>query len=476
MNPPKQVMKRLLYMLLRIWQVEGRVVGSDLGLGRFQFSFDEEEDIVEVLKIGPFHFDSWMISLVRWKPVVEVNYPSKIIFWVYVLDIPLQFRAVQAFQSVGEALGKVHGDVDMAEGRVRVEVDGFKPLIFSMTIDFYEGVEIPVSLRYEKLVGFFEECFCMTHDKSLCPLLNKGVEAGRDGLMYQLETGVNATSYRGAVANGREQGGDRREGQQDRLNRGYGEGSSLAGKQPCYHGPREQDRRQELQYRGSQQPRGDGEGPQLNPEKLMLDAFKGVDQFPQMKADSQVNEMEFTASKTRKALLFEEAADAVGANNLENLNAELKETQEEKEKEADTGMEEVVPNSEAFDTDGMVLEDGEFDDSDLLVDSDELQHWEQGEIADYQEELEGGDSNEEGILEETLEELNEEVKHEGVSLKKEPKKKAQKGSKRTAQTILSPRKKLLAKAVAKMGGKGMGQAKKFPPKVFWSWWGVMLFR
>ncbi|KAJ4910275.1 Uncharacterized protein Rs2_04896 [Raphanus sativus] len=104
--------------------------------------------------MGPFHFDAWMISLVRWKPVVEVNYPYTIIFRVYVLDIPLHFWAAQTFRSVGDALGKVQGEVDITEGRVRVEVDGFKPLIFSMTINFDEGVELPVSLRYEKLVGF----------------------------------------------------------------------------------------------------------------------------------------------------------------------------------------------------------------------------------------------------------------------------------------------------------------------------------
>ncbi|KAJ4885707.1 Uncharacterized protein Rs2_35800 [Raphanus sativus] len=47
MNPPKQDMKTLLFMLPRIWGVEGRVVGTDLGLGLFQFGFDVEEDIVE---------------------------------------------------------------------------------------------------------------------------------------------------------------------------------------------------------------------------------------------------------------------------------------------------------------------------------------------------------------------------------------------------------------------------------------------
>lgn len=54
LNPPKQNMKMMLFMLPRIWQVEGRVVGTDLGLGRFRFAFDQEEDIIEVLKMEPF--------------------------------------------------------------------------------------------------------------------------------------------------------------------------------------------------------------------------------------------------------------------------------------------------------------------------------------------------------------------------------------------------------------------------------------
>lgn len=49
MNPRAQNINNLLFMLPRIWNVEERVVGADLGMGRFQFDFDEEDDIVEVL-------------------------------------------------------------------------------------------------------------------------------------------------------------------------------------------------------------------------------------------------------------------------------------------------------------------------------------------------------------------------------------------------------------------------------------------
>lgn len=58
-------------------------------------------------------------------------------------------------------------------GRVRVEIDGLKPLVFSVTVEFEEGVEITMALRYEKLFGFCRECFHLTHDQSRCPALIK---------------------------------------------------------------------------------------------------------------------------------------------------------------------------------------------------------------------------------------------------------------------------------------------------------------
>ncbi|CAA7053374.1 unnamed protein product [Microthlaspi erraticum] len=52
-NPKKQDVQSLIFIFPRIWKIENRVTGADLGLGRFQFDFDEEEDIIEVLKMEP---------------------------------------------------------------------------------------------------------------------------------------------------------------------------------------------------------------------------------------------------------------------------------------------------------------------------------------------------------------------------------------------------------------------------------------
>jgi len=45
MNPAMQDMKSLLFMLPKIWKLEDRVVGANLGQGRFQFYFEHEDDI-----------------------------------------------------------------------------------------------------------------------------------------------------------------------------------------------------------------------------------------------------------------------------------------------------------------------------------------------------------------------------------------------------------------------------------------------
>lgn len=102
MNHGAQSVNNLLFMLAQIWNVEGIVSAADLGLGRFQFDFDNEEDIVEILKMEPFHFDHWMVSLVRWKTRVcvephEANYPYDITLWVRVLGVPLHYWAYPKF-------------------------------------------------------------------------------------------------------------------------------------------------------------------------------------------------------------------------------------------------------------------------------------------------------------------------------------------------------------------------------------------
>ncbi|KAG2288776.1 hypothetical protein Bca52824_048380 [Brassica carinata] len=444
MNPPKQDMKVLLFVFPRIWNMEGRVVGTDLGLGRFQFDFEQEEDITEVLKMVPYHFDFWMVSLVRWKPVLEPNYPTKITFWVRVLDIPLQFRAAQIFQSVGEAIGQVQGQVDIVEGRVRVEIDGFKPLVFSMDIEFEEGVEIKEELP--------------------------GAGVGRsDG------EGAQAVSYKAVVAHGsgklsgerREQtrsqnirGGDKGKGiayekhgssKQDgpfhpykgKFTRGVGDGSSLNGRGSGYG-----DRRRGMQSRGPQ-PRGvvhrgqqlasvaEGEQQLPDPTKLMFDAFKGVGKY--LREEGPIGA---------------EAKPVVGIIKHEGFCL----------KRLLLGMISFLLEREwsmleiwaSFSRLRASLEEGE-----------ELEDWEHGEITDGMEEEEhvgeGVEEGEQAVLEADAGETD--VADPGKAPLKKGVKAGNGGApkKRSGPGFVSPRKKLLAK-VAKAGDKG---AKKGAVLVIW---------
>uniref|UniRef100_A0A0D3D2N9 DUF4283 domain-containing protein n=1 Tax=Brassica oleracea var. oleracea TaxID=109376 RepID=A0A0D3D2N9_BRAOL len=43
MNPEEHDMKALITNIPTIWKLEGRVAGTDLGLGKFQFAFEREE-------------------------------------------------------------------------------------------------------------------------------------------------------------------------------------------------------------------------------------------------------------------------------------------------------------------------------------------------------------------------------------------------------------------------------------------------
>ncbi|KAJ4882178.1 Uncharacterized protein Rs2_39233 [Raphanus sativus] len=201
MNPPAQEMKALLSNLPKIWKLEDRVIGKDLGLGKFQFEFEKEEDIEGVLKLQPYHFDFWMFALAKWQPKRSINYPYEIPFWVRVLGVSKEFRTVSTFESIGEAIGRVV-EVDLELMRVLVVVDGFKELCFetSQGVNFMMEKGFRYLLRYEKLFGYGSLC----HQEVKCPLL-KGFKHQSERKMETRE-GIKhddrARSYKGVVING----------------------------------------------------------------------------------------------------------------------------------------------------------------------------------------------------------------------------------------------------------------------------------
>ncbi|ESQ30888.1 hypothetical protein EUTSA_v10011945mg, partial [Eutrema salsugineum] len=260
MNPAMQDMKALLYMLPRIWKMEERVAGADLGLGSFQFDFDREEDIQEVMKMEPFHFDYWMLSLVRWAPVVDPSYPSAIKFWVRIIG------------SIGKALGVVKA-VNLDEGKIQVEIDGLKPLVFETAVEFDGGEETIIYLRYERLFGFCRTCQSLCHDQSRCPtrmgkddrnMKEESVEEPRNGhgaISYKAETkyggpggkDVTRSGGGGMVSIGQNKGKWKAYAEEDgkqgkgRVERRYGDGTSKSSRPSGYIPPKELKQRYEAE-------------------------------------------------------------------------------------------------------------------------------------------------------------------------------------------------------------------------------------
>lgn len=119
--------------LPQIWNLEGRVVGRDLGPEKFQLRFESEADLSSVLNKGPYHYKKWMILLQRWEPTVADGFPSSLSFWLRIHDLPLHYWDEKTLDVIGEELGKVTGKV-ADDARVRVEMNGLLPLVMKLEI------------------------------------------------------------------------------------------------------------------------------------------------------------------------------------------------------------------------------------------------------------------------------------------------------------------------------------------------------
>lgn len=107
-------------------------------------------------------------------------------------------------------------EVDLELMRVLVVVDTFKELCFETSVDFtggefYEGEEVPILLRYEKLFGYCEACGSLCHQEAKCPLM-KGfkqhperkmeISEGSGGWHEGNKHDDRARSFKGVVING----------------------------------------------------------------------------------------------------------------------------------------------------------------------------------------------------------------------------------------------------------------------------------
>lgn len=166
-NPNIQKTRALVDFFLQHWNVVGKITGRDLGPNLFQFSFETEKDLQVILSKAPFHFKRWMLILQKWEPVVSDVFPDRITFWIRIHGIPLHYWNDTTINAIGLALGPIVArDVDRA--RLRVQVDGLKPLITKMDIELPSKKIVEITLEYEHLEKHCFLCKSLSHEDGDC--------------------------------------------------------------------------------------------------------------------------------------------------------------------------------------------------------------------------------------------------------------------------------------------------------------------
>lgn len=168
-NPSMQKVWSLIPFFTEHWKADIPPVGSDLGLGMFQFQFELESDLLTVLEKQPYHYARWMIILQRWEPTISPDFPSMIPFWIRVQGIPIHLWRTETIQALGEDLGTFEtSEITATSIRMRVHVNGRLPLIKSSVIEYSNGDEVTATLLYERLERHCSFCHKLDHEARDC--------------------------------------------------------------------------------------------------------------------------------------------------------------------------------------------------------------------------------------------------------------------------------------------------------------------
>lgn len=144
MNSECQKMSGLILTMPRIWQKEGSVRGVALSQERFQFIFQHEHDLLEVLEKGVQTYNEWAIVLERWVENPPKDYLQFILLWVRISKIPVNYYTQSALMR--EMIGEVKvlafvlsKPITQDFIRVQVRFNVAKPLKMARVLDMGEG-------------------------------------------------------------------------------------------------------------------------------------------------------------------------------------------------------------------------------------------------------------------------------------------------------------------------------------------------
>lgn len=175
LNLDYQNMGEFIFQMPRKWLKQGRVRGIALSQERFQFIFDNEHDLVEVLEKGVHTFHKWAIVVERWSEVPPPDSLQYIPIWVQIRNIPINYQTQLVIEALGDIVGKV---TDVAFDplkarsnvyeRVKVRFDVSRPLRKEKVIDLSNGGKTKVFFNYERIQKRCYTCQRLSHEQSVC--------------------------------------------------------------------------------------------------------------------------------------------------------------------------------------------------------------------------------------------------------------------------------------------------------------------
>lgn len=163
--------------LADVWKPTMGINIKELEQGIFLFQFFRKEDMMWVLKGGPWSFDNVMVALEK---VAAGEDPVKVKLWylniwIQIYNLPMGFM----IESVGKQLGNFFGEFLEYDSknntsiwrdcmRVRIRLDVRKPIKRKKKIVKKDGTEFMVECKYERLGEFCFSCGMVTHTDRFC--------------------------------------------------------------------------------------------------------------------------------------------------------------------------------------------------------------------------------------------------------------------------------------------------------------------
>ncbi|XP_018463125.1 uncharacterized protein LOC108834279 [Raphanus sativus] len=176
LNPSVQKMHNLILDMPRKCQKLGKVRGVALSNERFQFIFDNEHDLKDVLEKGVHTFHEWALAIERWTENPPPDFLQFIPIWVQISNIPINHYTEQAIMALGDLVGKaidVAFDPSKAQVqkfiRVKILFDISRPLKTFKVVNLPQGGSTKVWYAYERIQKRCYNCYRLTHEQNACP-------------------------------------------------------------------------------------------------------------------------------------------------------------------------------------------------------------------------------------------------------------------------------------------------------------------